>query len=113
MSLREITLHDQLEGPQSLSKKVEAYVLVPQMLQQLQFPVGSLRQHWSAERLHNLLDGDRLGSQLIPSRASKVSHAVAPGDPKHVTYQTRPKAPMPTGCRSTYLDVISKVVPKI
>lgn len=29
------------------------------------------------------------------------------------TNQTRPKAPMPTGCRSEYLEVISKVVPKI
>lgn len=29
------------------------------------------------------------------------------------TDQTRPKAPIPTGCRSEYLEVISKVVPKI
>jgi hypothetical protein len=38
---------------------------VSQVLEQLEFSVGSLGQHWSAEWLHDLLDGNGLASQLI------------------------------------------------
>lgn len=41
------------------------YVLVLEVLQQLQFSVGALRQDRGAERLHDLLDGDGLASELI------------------------------------------------
>jgi hypothetical protein len=41
------------------------YVLVLEVLQQLQFSVGALRQNRGAEGLHDLLDGDRLTGQFI------------------------------------------------
>lgn len=59
---------------------------------------------------------------LISTRATSNTGAARGGaaggshvdeDGRLKTYQTRPKAPMPTGCRSEYLEVISKVVPKI
>lgn len=40
-------------------------VLVPQVLKQLQLSVCSLGQDRGAERLHDLLDGDILSSELI------------------------------------------------
>lgn len=40
-------------------------VLVPQMLKQLQLSVCSLGQDRGAERLHDLLDGHILSSELI------------------------------------------------
>lgn len=44
-------------------------VLVPQVLEQLQLSVCSLGQDRGAERLHDLLDGDILSSELIFGRA--------------------------------------------
>jgi hypothetical protein len=43
----------------------EAYVFVPQMLEQLELAEGALGQHWGAERLHDLLDGHGLACDLI------------------------------------------------
>ena len=40
-------------------------ILVPQVLEQLQLSVRSLGQNRGAERLHDLLDGDILSSELI------------------------------------------------
>lgn len=40
------------------------------MLEQLQFSVCPLRENRSAERLHNLLDGDILVGKLIPCRTA-------------------------------------------
>jgi len=39
------------------------------VLEQLQLAVGTLRENRSAERFHDLLDRDRLASQLIARRA--------------------------------------------
>lgn len=36
-----------------------------EMFEQLQLPIGALGQNGSAERLHDLLDSDWLGSQLV------------------------------------------------
>lgn len=41
------------------------YVFVAQMLQKLELAVGSFRENWGAERLHDLLDCHRLAGQLI------------------------------------------------
>jgi hypothetical protein len=99
------------------------------MLEQLQFSVGTLREDGGAEGLHDLLYGHGLAGKLVFGRAAKRSACRLPQRRVRL-YQTRPKAPMPTGCRSVYLDegqfrakriagymphllVISKVVPKI
>jgi hypothetical protein len=42
-----------------------AYILVSEMLEQLQFAVCALRQDRSAEGLHDLLDGHGLAGELI------------------------------------------------
>jgi hypothetical protein len=46
------------------------YVLVPQVLEQLQLAVGTLRKDRSAEGLHNLLDGHGLAGELILGRTA-------------------------------------------
>lgn len=40
-------------------------ILVLEVLQELELAVGSLRQNWRAERLHNLLDSHGLPSKLV------------------------------------------------
>ena len=83
------------------------------MLEQLQFTVSSLGKHGSAEGLHDLLDGHGLVGELIFGRTvDGVRAQTAAGWAKSL-YQTSPKAPMPTGCKSVYRLVISNVVPKI
>jgi hypothetical protein len=42
-----------------------AHILVPEMLEELQFAVGALRQDRSAEGLHDLLDSHGLAGELI------------------------------------------------
>jgi hypothetical protein len=90
------------------------------VLEQLQFSVCALGEHWSAEGLHNLLDGHILVRELVSGGTSSqeiVKITIHMDDDaarrSSSTDQTRPKAPIPTGCRSEYLEVISKVVPKI
>jgi hypothetical protein len=115
------------------------------MLEQLELAVCALGKDRCAEGLHDLLDGNILVGELITGRTVgiKVSDRllladfVWPGKGR-LTYQTSPKAPIPTGCRSEYLwgcelvavghdganceaghpenlylEVISNVVPKI
>jgi hypothetical protein len=48
-----------------------AYVLVLEMLQQLQLSICSLGQDWRAERLHDFLNRHRLPSELILRRAAR------------------------------------------
>lgn len=43
---------------------------MPQVLEQLQFAVGALRQDRSAERLHDLLDRHRLAGELVLGRTA-------------------------------------------
>lgn len=45
-------------------------VLVPEMLEKLEFPVCSLCENRCGEGLHDLLDSDRLLSQLILGRTA-------------------------------------------
>ena len=47
-----------------------SYVLVPQVLEQLQLAVGALRENGGAERLHDLLDGHGLARELILGRTA-------------------------------------------
>lgn len=79
------------------------HILVPQMLQELQFSVCALRQNRSAEGLHDLLDGNGLAGELVLCRTGSWS-VCSLGTRARCTYQTRPNAPMPTGCRSVYLQ---------
>lgn len=89
----------------------DSYVFVLEMLEKLQFPVGPLGQDGRAERLHNLLDGYILVRELVAGGAvGGKSAAMAQLESFFFflrrlkkTYQTRPKAPMPTGWRSEYL----------
>ena len=41
------------------------YILVPEMLEELELPIRTLGKHWSAEGFHNLLDCHRLPSELV------------------------------------------------
>jgi hypothetical protein len=83
-----------------------AYILVAEVLEQLQLSVGSLSEDRCAEGLHDLLDGDILVRELVAGRATSIQQSAParhPGSRHRATYQTRPKAPMPTGWRSEYL----------
>ena len=84
----------------------ESYVLMPQVLKQLELAVGTLRKDGCAKRLHNLLNRHRLAGELILCRAIRHQSTTpfCPSRILHSTHQTSPKAPMPTGCRSVYLD---------
>lgn len=113
------------------------HIFMLQVLQKLQFAICSLGQDRRTEWLHNLLHCDRLSCQLIFGGAENMP-SLANLDHSRcgvaVSYQTSPKAPIPTGWRSVYLQsngnqnnsrarsedatttdllVISKVVPKI
>lgn len=84
-----------------------AHIFVLEVLEQLEFTVCALCEHRCAERLHDLLDCDILVGKLIPGRAvakGTVSVGCAGSvETSKGAYQTRPKAPMPTGWRSEYL----------
>lgn len=99
-------------------------------LQQLQLTVCSLGQDRCRKGFHNLLDCHVHSSQLIFGRAILKYMSISCLLTRDHLYQTRPKAPMPTGCKSTYLFnlvflfffplnnhyylvVTSKTVPKI
>lgn len=117
-------------------------VFMAEMFQQLQLPISALGQHGSAEGLHDLLDRDWLGSQLVFRRtismASRLAHKPRDGsscdtgcnipDQSECTHshwlQFRiPKSRVSSehtarGCaspasRTANRLVISKVVPKI
>jgi hypothetical protein len=92
----------------------DAHVFVLEVLEQLELTVCALCEHRCAERLHDLLDCDILVGKLIPGRAVakgtvSVGCAGSVGTSKGA-YQTRPKAPMPTGWRSEYLREIGSVL---
>ena len=40
------------------SEQRDAYILVLYVLEELEFAIGALGEHWSAEGLHDLLDRD-------------------------------------------------------
>lgn len=82
-----------------------------EMFEELELSVCALGQDGGAEGLHDLLDGDILVGELIAGRAAHdnpesvfrtCSNALRAQESVK-TYQTRPNAPMPTGCRSEYL----------
>lgn len=80
-----------------------------EVLEQLQLSIGTLGKNRSAEGLHDLLDRNGLSGQLIARRAIGERFRSAFTNFRiircsFITYQTRPKAPMPTGCRSEYLE---------
>ena len=81
------------------------YILMAQMLEELQLSVRALGQDGGAERLHNLLDGHGLVRELILGRAVPYKSAECLGAMAEsmASHHTRPKAPMPTGCKSVYL----------
>ena len=51
---------------------LQSYILVPEMLEQLEFSVGSLGENGSAEGLHDLLDCHGLASELVLGRAGRA-----------------------------------------
>lgn len=80
-----------------------AYVLVSEVLEQLELTVGSLGKDGRAEGLHDLLDGDILVGELIARGAVLCQLPPRAILAAGITHQTRPNAPMPTGCKSEYL----------
>jgi hypothetical protein len=75
---------------------------MPQMLEEFEFPKCSFSKHWSAKRLHDLLHGNGLSCDLIFGGAVEALD-FGDKDGEYLIYQTRPKAPMPTGWSSVYL----------
>lgn len=80
MSLSEMTCKDRVRfgtmlkySARGLIGPSRTYIFVSQVLEELEFSVGALRQNGSAEGLHNLLDGDILVRELIARRAVKRS----------------------------------------
>ena len=73
-----------------------------EVLQELQFAVSALGKDRRGEGLHDLLDGHGLPGELVLCGAGPREQRQC-GDSPDPTYQTRPKAPIPTGCKSTYL----------
>lgn len=79
------------------------------MLEQLQLAISTLGENRGAEGLHDLLDRHGLAGQLVARGANQRAIPVSGEDEEasarsRNTYQTSPKAPMPTGCKSEYLD---------
>ena len=64
-------LHIVLTCMSTSSFAVSAHILVPQVLQQLEFSVGSFRQDRGTDWLHDLLDGHGLVGELILCRATQ------------------------------------------
>ena len=82
-----------------------SYVFVAQMFEEFQLSVGPLGKNRSAERLHDLLHSHSLTGELIFRGTGQGESAERPRvDHTEDPNQTRPKAPMPTGCRSVYLE---------
>jgi len=50
----------------------KTHILMSQVLQELQFAVGTLGQDRCAERLHDLLDSDGLVCELVLCRAEEL-----------------------------------------
>lgn len=73
------------------------------MLEQFQLAVCALGEHRRAEGLHDLLDGHGLVRELVFGRTARPLGDARCDFYRRAKYQTRPKAPMPTGCRSVYL----------
>lgn len=52
-------------SPTVLENGFDPYILVAQMLQKLELAIGSFREDWGAERLHDLFDCYSLTGQLV------------------------------------------------
>lgn len=114
MSLREITCSrttvSECDANATGAELVEAYILVLEMLEQLELTIRSFGEYGRAEGLHYLFNGDILVRKLVASGtawAGSAQKGCGASEGKSMerrgTYQTRPKAPMPTGWRSEYL----------
>ena len=74
------------------------YILMAEMLEQLELPICAFRKDGGAKGFHDLLDSHCLAGELVFGRAvggRKVSSM--PARAPALTDQTRPNAPMPTG----------------
>lgn len=80
------------------------HILMLEVLQELEFSVCPLCEHRCAEGLHDLLDGYSLPRELVLGRTAFDVRRRSPRG-GCCTYQTRPKAPMPTGWSSAYLGL--------
>lgn len=83
------------------------YILVAQMLQKLELAIGSFRENWGAERLHDLFDCHRLAGQLIFCRTEQQLSAKG-NEYKDGRDHTRPvqKPPCPLAAsRCTCLSI--------
>jgi hypothetical protein len=108
MSLRLITWEKSAKSP-ALISSTTTHIFVPKMLEEFQLAVGSFGEDRGGKGLHDLLDRHRLLGELVFGGAVIlisiptvfVLYLFLLASP--LTYQTRPNAPMPTGCRSVYL----------
>ena len=83
-----------------------------EVLEQFQLSVGTLGEHWGAERFHDFLDCDGLTSELVFGRAvNRISVRDSDG---YVCLLTRPdrKPPyQPVVSRCTWVHVNSYRIP--
>lgn len=104
MSLKLMTCYLFSETAHICPKRgARSYVLMAQVLEELQLAVCALGQNRCAEGLHDLLDCDgRRGELILCGTVCSVSLKSTCASIQ-TTHQTSPKAPMPTGCKSEYL----------
>lgn len=58
-------------SPAVLEIGFDPYILVAQMLQKFELAIGSFREDWGAERLHDLFDCHGLTGQLVFCRTEQ------------------------------------------
>lgn len=71
MSLREMICRiRKYQSPRETGGRVGAYVLMTEVLKQLQFAIGTFGQNRCTKRLHDLLDGNILVGELVSGGAA-------------------------------------------
>lgn len=87
--------------------RVRTHILVPEMLEELQFSVRALRQDWGAEGLHDLLDGNGLAGELVLCRTDqRLASSLSRGTGKHTRRDRTRPCPRAAG-RCTLMHVSS------
>ena len=83
-----------------------SYIFMSEMLQEFELSVGPLREDGCTEGLHDFFDRHGLACQLVLCRTIRHPsvHDTAESMVLIISYQTSPKAPIPTGCKSVYLN---------
>ncbi len=85
------------------------YILVLEVLEELELTVGPLGKDWCAERLHDLFDGDILACELVSGRAVGGERRLAECLPGAIHDGVRPL--LPDQSKSAHTDRLEIRVP--